>query len=143
MKFLKLLVASAMLVVSAHAHVGVTPTQSKPAVTETYTFRVPSEGGRTTMGVVLTVPQGLTVMSIAVSKEGTGFTYVKKSDGQPDQVIWTMELKPGAVAELTLTATNPKGGEPIAWKIQQKYMDGTSSDWTPSTKLEAAAPPAP
>lgn len=146
MKTLKqklLTIASAIvLAVPLVAHVVVTPTQSKPAATETYTFRVPSEGGRTTTGVVLAVPPGLTVVSVAVPKEGSGFTYVRKTDGQPDQIVWTLEIKAGDAVQLSLTATNPLAGETIAWKVQQKYTDGTSSDWTPSTKLDGSAPAA-
>ena len=40
-------------------------------------------------------------------------------------------------ATLSFTAKNPATGEKITWKIQQKYADGTASNWTPATTLTA------
>jgi uncharacterized protein (TIGR02246 family) len=49
----------------AYAHVGVTPRESKPGATETYTLRFPSEGGRATTAVTMEVPDDVTVVSVA------------------------------------------------------------------------------
>lgn len=128
-------------------HVTVVPVRSTKSATETYTFRVPSEGGRTTTGLVLAVPKGVTVLSVAVPKDGGSVAYVRKTDGQPDEIVWTIELKPAAVVQLSITATNAPEDGPMTWKITQKYADGTSGEWTPKTTLgvidDMAAPPAP
>ncbi len=50
---------------TAFGHVTVAPAKSSGTAPETFTFRVPSEGGRTTTGLVLTVPKGVTVLSVA------------------------------------------------------------------------------
>lgn len=120
------------------AHVGVSPRESKPGATETYTFRVPSEGGRTTTGVVLEVPDGVTIVSVA-DREGT--THAEKRTGDRiTEVTWTLEIKPNAVAELALAARNPAQGESIVWKVHQKYADGTMSDWVGEAGSRAPAP---
>jgi uncharacterized protein YcnI len=106
----------------AFAHVGVTPRESKAGATETYTFRVPSEGGMTTTSVVLDVPDGVTIVSVSAPE---GATHEEKKTGDRiTQVIWTIEIKAGARAELSFVATNPAQGESIAWKVHQKYSDG-------------------
>lgn len=129
---------------TAFGHVTVAPAKSTGSAAETYTFRVPSEGGRTTTGLVLTVPKGVTVLSVAVPKEGGSVAYQRKTDGQLDEVVWNLEIKPGAVVQLALTATIATDESRVVWKVTQKYADGTKGDWTPATVLEQSAPaPAP
>lgn len=124
---------------TAFGHVTVAPAKSAGAAPETYTFRVPSEGGRTTTGLVLTVPKGVTVLSVAVPNEGGSVAFQRKTDGQPDEVVWTLEIKPGVVVQLALTATIATDQSRVIWKITQKYADGTKGDWTPATVLEESA----
>lgn len=120
---------------TAFGHVTVVPVRSDKAATQTYTFRVPSEGGRTTTGLVLTLPKGVTVLSVAIPKEGGSVAYQRKTDGEADQIVWTLEIKPAAVVQLAFTATNAPEDGPMIWKVSQKYTDGTSSEWTPKTTL--------
>jgi uncharacterized protein YcnI len=131
-----------MLVRPAFGHVTVAPVRSTPSATETYTLRVPSEGGRTTVGLVLAVPKGVTIVSVGVPKDGGSVAYVRKADGQPDEVVWALEIKPGASVSLTFGATNPSEDDALVWKITQKYADGTKGDWTPRVTLEAQPAPA-
>jgi hypothetical protein len=119
---------------TAFGHVTVVPVRADKGATQTYTFRVPSEGGRTTTGLVLTLPKGVTVLSVAIPKEGS-VAFQRKTDGEPDQIVWTLEIKPAAVVQLALTATNAPEDGPMIWKVTQKYADGTSTDWTPKTTL--------
>jgi uncharacterized protein YcnI len=129
---------------TAFGHVTVAPAKSPGAFTGTFTLRVPSEGGRTTTGLVLTVPKGVTVLSVAVPQDGGSVAYQRKTDGQPDEVVWTLEIKPGVVVQLALTATIATDESRIVWKVTQKYADGTKGDWTPATVIEETAPaPAP
>ena len=132
--------AAAMLFVSApaFAHVGISPRESKLGATETYTLRVPSEGGMTTVSVVLDVPDGVTVMSVT-APEGAKHEEKKVGD-RIVQVTWTVEIKAGASAQLSFVAKNPAQGETISWKVHQKYSDGMTSDWVGAAGTCAPAP---
>jgi uncharacterized protein YcnI len=138
-----------LLALPAFAHVTVAPARSTISATETYSVRVPSEGGRTTTGLVLVVPPGVTIVSVGVPKEGGSVAYQRKTEGQTDEVVWTIEIKPGAAVQLVFTATNPPEDGPLVWKFTQKYADGTKGDWVPRVTLgplepepaPAAAPP--
>jgi uncharacterized protein YcnI len=127
------------------AHVGVTPNTSKPGAIETYTLRVPSEGGRTTTAVRLEVPQGVTVLSVS-APQGAAHEEKRVAD-RVTAVTWTITIAAGARAELSFTARNPPSGDPIVWRVHQSYSDGTTSAWigpagdrapAPVTKLAAA-----
>jgi uncharacterized protein YcnI len=142
-------IAAALVVASTplFAHVGVLPRESRPGATETYTFRVPSEGGKTTTAVVLDVPGGVTIAEVS-APDGAKHEETR-TNGRVAQVTWTITVQPGATAELRLVAKNPENGDAIVWKVHQKYTDGTVSDWVgeagtrspaPVTKLGAAAP---
>lgn len=120
------------------AHVGVTPRESKSGATETYTFNVPSEGGRTTTSVVLDVPESVVVKSVA-APEGAKHEE-KKTGDRITQVTWTMEIKPGVSAKFSLVATNPSTGDAIIWRVHQMYADGTSSDWVGEAGTRSPAP---
>ena len=122
----------------AFAHVGVSPRESKPGATETYTLRVPSEGGRTTTSVVLEVPEGVTIMSVT-APEGAKHEEKKVGD-RVVQLTWTVEIKAGASAQLSFVAKNPTQGDSITWKVSQKYSDNTSSDWVGAPGTRAPAP---
>ena len=132
--------AAAMLFVSvpAFAHVGITPRESKLGATEAYTLRVPSEGGMTTTSVVLDVPDGVSVTSVT-APEGAKHEEKKVGD-RIVQVIWTVEIKAGASAQLSFVAKNPAQGESISWKVHQKYSDGMTSDWVGAAGTRAPAP---
>jgi len=122
----------------AFAHVGVTPRESKAGATETYTLRVPSEGGMTTTSVVLDVPDGVTIVSVS-APDGAKHEE-KKTGDRITQVTWTIEIKAGARAELSFVAKNPAQGDAIAWKVHQKYSDGMVSDWVGAAGSRSPAP---
>jgi len=127
-----------LLAAPAFAHVGVTPRESKAGATETYTFRVPSEGGMTTTSVTLEVPDGVTVASVSAPD---GASHEEKREG--DRIVsitWTIEIKAGASAQLSFVAKNPASGESIAWKVHQRYSDGMVSDWVGPAGSRAPAP---
>ena len=112
----------------AHAHVTVSPQQSKAGAGERYTIRVPTEGKVTTTEVELEVPADIRVSSVLV---GAGFTYDIRRDG--DRIVavtWKEDIKPGETAEFVFFAVNPKTAGTVAWKAHQRFADGTSADWT-------------
>ena len=122
----------------AIAHVGVSPGESAPGATETYTFRVPSEGGMLTTAVVLDVPDGVTITSVA-SLDGIKHEEKRVGD-RIVQVTWTVQIKAGASADLSFVARNPTQGESIAWHVHQQYSDGMRSDWIGAAGSRAPAP---
>jgi len=133
------MVMTFMLVAApAFAHVGITPRESKVGATETYTLRVPSEGGMTTTSVILEVPDGVTVNSVT-APEGAKYA-VKKTGDRITEITWTIEIKAGARAELSFVARNPAQGDSILWKVHQKYSDGMVSDWVGGAGSKSPAP---
>lgn len=138
MKITTIVSALSLWAVPVFAHVGVTPRESKPGATETYTLRVPSEGGRTTTSVTLEVPEGVAVLSVSAPD---GAKHEEKREG--DRIVsitWTIEIKAGASAQLSFVAKNPPQGESIAWRVHQHYSDGTVSDWVGPTGSRNPAP---
>lgn len=119
----------------AEAHVTVLPRESKTGAAEKYTMRVPTEGKVATTSIELQVPEGVTVTSIEAT-EGARYE-TKKTGDRIVTITWTTEIKPGESRQFPFAASNPKEGSQVTWKVQQRYADGTSSDWTPATTLTA------
>ena len=135
----------ALIASNAFAHVTVRPRESKPGTTETYTVRVPTEGKVATTSVVLDVPQGVTIDSVAPADGVT--SELKRAADRVVAITWTVTISPGENKEFVFVAKNPSAGTEIAWKAHQRYADGTSSEWVgaagtrqpaPVTKLTAA-----
>ena len=123
-------------VVVLAAHVSILPAESKLGATERYTVRVPTEGQVTTVGVDLVVPDGVTVSSVLAS--GGWKSEVKREGSRIVSIAWQVEIPAGHFGELIFNARNPKEGTQIAWKVTQRFADGTSREWAPVTKLIAA-----
>lgn len=118
------------------AHVTIAPAESKLGTSERYTVRVPTEGQVATVGVDLEVPESVTVSNVLAS--GGWTSEVKREGNRIVAVMWKVNIPAAHYAELVFNARNPKEGTAIAWKVKQRFADGTSRDWTPSTKLVAA-----
>jgi len=117
----------------AFAHVTVVPREVKPGVEQQYTVRVPTEGQVATTSVYLEVPDGLIVTDVPHPQ---GATHEVKKDGiRITAIIWTKEIPPRQRAEFVFKATNPAAEGQITWKVQQRFADGRSSNWTPGMKL--------
>jgi uncharacterized protein YcnI len=129
---------------AAQAHITIRPRESKVGATETYTMRVPTEGTVATTLVELEVPDGVTIVMI----NGTaGSAEQQKSGDRVTSVTWKVDIQPAQSQEMTFVAKNPASGSEIAWKVHQRYSDGTGSDWVepaggrrpgPVTKLVSA-----
>jgi uncharacterized protein YcnI len=110
------------------AHVTVWPQESKAGTGERYTVRVPTEGKVTTTEVELEVPADVRVSGVLV---GGPFMYELRREGERIvAVTWKQDIKPGEYAEFVFFAGNPKAAGQVAWKVHQRYADGTSADWT-------------
>ena len=123
-----LLVAIAFVVGGSivSAHVTVWPQESRPGAGERYTVRVPTEGKVTTTSIELEVPAGVLVSGVLV---GAGYTYeVRRENDRIIAITWKQEIKPAEYGEFVFFARNPKAAQ-IAWKVHQRYADGTSADW--------------
>jgi uncharacterized protein YcnI len=132
-----LMIVVAGVIVNAHVTVG--PTESRLGASERYTVRVPTEGQTATVGVDLEVPEGVTVSYVLASSGWT--SELKRVEKRVVGISWKVEIPPSHFGELVFNARNPKEGAAIAWKIKQRFADGTSSDWTSNTKLVAATAP--
>ena len=112
---------------AAAAHVTVWPRESRPGASEKYVVRVPTEGKVATVEVELEVPANVTIAMLAAP---AGWTHeVKREGDRIVRVVWKMEIRPGEFAEFPFIARNPKEGSEIAWKVRQRFADGTSADW--------------
>lgn len=149
MKLIIILATAVLSATSAFAHVRVRPAESAAGGTETYTMRVPSERGLTTKSVALTVPEGVSIVSVGVIKGVTAVTFNEREGDRAATVTWTIEVKPGEAAELKFVAQNPSSGAAITWRVHQSYADGTISAWVgpkgdkspaPMTTLTPATP---
>jgi uncharacterized protein YcnI len=108
------------------AHVTVWPQESRSGVGERYTVRVPTEGKLTTTSIELEVPADVTVSGVLV---GAGYTYdVRRENDRIVAITWKQDIKPAEYGEFVFFARNPKAAQ-IAWKVHQRYADGTSADW--------------
>jgi uncharacterized protein YcnI len=110
----------------ASAHVTVWPQESRAGAGERYTVRVPTEGKVTTTSIELEVPADVVVSGVLV---GAGYTYeVRRENDRIVSITWKQEIKPAEYGEFVFFARNPKAAQ-IAWKVRQRYADGTSADW--------------
>ncbi len=130
-----ILLIAVTAIVSAHVTIG--PVESKLGVSERYAVRVPTEGQVATVGVDLEIPEGVTVSYVLASSGWT--SELKRVDKRVVSITWKVEIPPSHFGELIFNARNPKEGTAIGWKIKQRFADGTSSDWTATTKLVPAS----
>jgi uncharacterized protein (TIGR02246 family) len=142
-RFLLLSALCLMVPPLAFAHVTVLPREAKPGVEQQYTVRVPTEGQVATTSVYLEVPEGVTIIDVPHPEGAT--PQVKKIGNRIVAITWTKEISPKQRAEFVFKASNPGTEGQITWKVQQRFGDGKSSDWTPGTKVTntPAAPAVP
>lgn len=136
---LGLLLAFMPTVVSAH--VVVRPAEVKTASFQTFTIGVPNEKDASTVGVKITLPEGLQYISptvkpgwrITIDKEGQGESAVVKA------ITWTEgEIPTGQRDDFSFSAKVP--GEPtkLQWNAYQTYSTGEVVSWdqAPSAQSE-------
>lgn len=134
----------------AYAHVTVSPTQSKPGVTQNYELRVHNEGKLTTTALDLEIPEGISVLEVAKPASGT-FVTIKAGD-RVTTVMWKVDVPSNTYVALKFTARNPERAGELRWNVRQHLADGSVVDWSDKpgakqkaavTKVAAPAPEAP
>jgi uncharacterized protein YcnI len=122
--------AAVLLVLPALAlsHVTVWPRDSKAGAYEKYVVRVPTEGKVATQSVELRIPEGVILVSMGAP---AGFTYeLKRTGDKVTAIVWSMTIKPGEFAEFPFMARNPSTAGALRWQAIQRFVDGTSTEWT-------------
>ncbi|MEZ5318129.1 MAG: DUF1775 domain-containing protein [Vicinamibacterales bacterium] len=123
-------------VVGLAAHVTIGPAESKLGANERYVVRVPTEGQVATIGVDLVAPEGVTISGVLASSGWTA--ELQRAGDRTIGIRWKVQIPPRQFGELVFTARNPREGTEIAWRVVQRFEDGTSREWTPKTTLAAA-----
>lgn len=125
-------IAVAVSVVPAFAHVVVKPNTAGVASFQTFTVGVPNEKESPTIGIRLVIPDGVTHVSPNV-KPGWTITEKKSGDGEDAKVTeidWTGGVIPvGQRDEFLFSAQVPAAETTIAWKAYQTYQDGDVVAW--------------
>jgi len=127
---LRIAIACALLALAtgAVAHVTVWPRESRAGGHEKYVVRVPTEGKVATTSVELTIPANATFIAIGAA---VGHSYeLKKSEGRVVGIVWSMQINPGEFAEFSFMARNSKDAKEHVWKAMQKFVDGSSTQWS-------------
>lgn len=132
-----LAVLLALAATPAIAHITVMPVQSRPAVQETYTLNVPTEGASATVGVELLVPPGVELVSVVGPAEDH---VVVREGGRATTVRWTVNIPPREARKLSFVARNPASGERIQWNVHQLFADGTRASWIEGSGTRRPAP---
>ncbi len=118
------------------AHVTIGPSESRQGASERYTVRVPTEGAVATVAVDLEVPEGVRVTNVLA---GAWKTELHRDENRVVGITWMMEIPAAQFAEFVFNARNPGEATEISWKVTQRFADGTSREWTPTTSLVAGA----
>jgi len=126
-------VIGAVAVLGAHVTIG--PTESHQRARERYTVRVPTEGEVSTVAVDLEIPVGVRVTTVLA---GGWSTELRREANRIVGLTWTMQIPAAHFAEFVFNARNPGEATEIAWEVTQRFADGTSRRWTPTTRLVAA-----
>lgn len=117
------------------AHVTIGPTESHQRARERYTVRVPTEGEVSTVAVDLEIPEGVRVTTVLA---GGWSTELRREANRIVGLTWTTQIPAAYFAEFVFNARNPGEATEIAWEVTQRFADGTSRRWTPTTRLVAA-----
>jgi uncharacterized protein YcnI len=121
-------VAAVLTASTAHAHIMVSPPQSKAGAQQKYELRVHNEGKLATTAIDLEIPEGITVLNVAQPTAGTFET--TKNGSRITGVTWHVEVAPGKYLALPFTAKNPSAAAEVKWIVHEHLSDGSVVDWT-------------
>ncbi len=125
---LSIVIASAVMPLSASAHVVVKPSQATIGAYQVFTTSVPNEKAIPVTGVRLVIPD--TVESVTPTvKQGWQIETKKKGD-VVTEISWAGgAIDPGLRDEFSFMAHVPSQPGEIHWKAYQTYQDGSVVSW--------------
>lgn len=125
---LSIVIASAVMPLSASAHVVVKPSQATIGAYQVFTTSVPNEKAIPVTGVRLVIPD--TVESVTPTvKQGWKIETKKKGD-VVTEISWAGgAIDPGLRDEFSFMAHVPSQPGEIHWKAYQTYQDGSVVSW--------------
>lgn len=125
---LSIVIASAVMPLSASAHVVVKPSQATIGAYQVFTTSVPNEKAIPVTGVRLVIPD--TVESVTPTvKQGWQIGTKKKGD-VVTEISWAGgAIDPGLRDEFSFMAHVPSQPGEIHWKAYQTYQDGSVVSW--------------
>jgi uncharacterized protein YcnI len=119
---------SIAMAASLSAHVIVSPTQSKSGATQKYEVRVHNESKVAATSVEVEIPDGVTVVDVAKSPNGTATT--KKTGDRVTSITWKIDVQPSKYVALPFTAKNPDSATDLHWTLHEHLADGSTIDWS-------------
>jgi uncharacterized protein YcnI len=119
---------SIAMAASLSAHVIVSPTQSKSGATQKYEVRVHNESKVAATSVEVEIPDGVTVVDVAKSPNGTAET--KKTGDRVTSITWKIDVQPSKYIALPFTAKNPDSASDLHWTLHEHLADGSTIDWS-------------
>jgi len=122
---------------SLGAHAVVFPAEAPTGAYQKYVLRVPNERDFATIGVAITFPSGVRVISF---DEIPGWTLraTPADEGVYAAAYWTGTLPVGRFVEFGFIGVNPAEPTTLEWDVVQTYADGTEVGWT--GPLESSTP---
>jgi uncharacterized protein YcnI len=119
------------------AHAVVFPPEAPTGAYQKYVLRVPNERDFPTIGVAITFPSGVRVISF---DEIPGWTLQATPGGEGvyAAAFWTGTLPVGRFVEFGFIGVNPSEPTTLKWDVVQTYADGTEVAWT--GPLESSTP---
>jgi uncharacterized protein YcnI len=136
-----LLAAAVVVLVAAEAasgHAVVRPGASRPAELQAYTLTVPNEKGDPTTAVSMQVPDGITFLLV---RPVAGWKVkLERSGGRIAVVRWTGGRIPAdSYEDFEFIARNPVQEGALAWKVVQRYGDGSAVRWVGPSESDTPA----
>jgi len=117
-----------VLSVPVFAHVTVAPQQAPAGASQVYKVRVHNDAKSPTASISLTVPEGVTVESVAPITDGK--SDMTKNGNRVTAITWQVAVPVGKYVELAFTARNPSGVDHVSWNVTEKFSDGSTIEYT-------------
>jgi uncharacterized protein YcnI len=136
--------ATLLLAAAASAHARISPPVSVAGKLQLYSLAVPTEkSGLTTTTIVMTVPNGFGIDSLAPPPPGWQMHMQTSGSGNNatiTQVSWTGGSTPTGEDSLFQFLAQPASAQTYTFHVQQTYSDGSIVNWAGPESSDAPAP---
>jgi periplasmic copper chaperone A len=133
-----------LLAAAASAHARISPPVSVAGKLQLYSLAVPTEkSGLTTTTIVMTVPDGFGIDSLAPPPPGWQMHMQTSGSGNNatiTQVSWTGGSTPTGEDSLFQFLAQPASAQTYTFHVQQTYSDGSIVNWAGPESSDAPAP---